>query len=280
GYPDLEYIVIDGGSTDESVEIIRKYEPWLAYWVSEKDRGQSHAINKGLERCTGVFFNWINSDDLLLEGALATVALNSEGADCVVGWNVVRRAGSQDRLVKPGGYTWSAFVCRNEQFVYEQPSTWMLACRLRSCGGLRSDYHYMFDYEMMVRFLYPQAKVTHVALPLSLFRIYETSKTGSQRVRFREELYDIWGGFLHDDRYAAFHTTICRRRRKLMHWIRRTRRKREWEAFLASRRLFGPIPAAKVLALALLDPTIRLRRSAGTLSYMLRCLRLTRRTGR
>jgi len=74
GYPDLEYIVIDGGSTDESVEIIRKYEPWLAYWVSEKDRGQSHAINKGFERCTGEIVNWLCSDDLLAPGALAAVA--------------------------------------------------------------------------------------------------------------------------------------------------------------------------------------------------------------
>ena len=63
-YPNLEYIIFDGGSTDETVSIIKKYEPWLTYWVSEPDRGQSHAINKGLKKCTGNYFNWINSDVL------------------------------------------------------------------------------------------------------------------------------------------------------------------------------------------------------------------------
>jgi glycosyltransferase involved in cell wall biosynthesis len=74
GYPNLEYIVIDGGSADNSVEIIRKYEPWLTYWISEPDRGQSEAINKGLSRATGTIYAWLNSDDLLLPGALAHMA--------------------------------------------------------------------------------------------------------------------------------------------------------------------------------------------------------------
>jgi glycosyltransferase involved in cell wall biosynthesis len=72
GYPNLEYIVIDGGSTDNSVEIIKKYEPWLSYWVSEPDQGQVDAINKGLQRVTGQWFNWINGDDILLSGSLKT----------------------------------------------------------------------------------------------------------------------------------------------------------------------------------------------------------------
>ena len=63
GYPNLEYFVMDGGSNDRSVEIIKKYESHLAGWVSEKDRGQSHAINKGLNLSTGDVFNWLNSDD-------------------------------------------------------------------------------------------------------------------------------------------------------------------------------------------------------------------------
>jgi glycosyltransferase involved in cell wall biosynthesis len=73
-YPNLEYIIIDGGSTDNSLEIIKKYEKHLAYWVSEKDRGQSHAINKGFERASGDLFGWLNSDDYFAPDALKTVA--------------------------------------------------------------------------------------------------------------------------------------------------------------------------------------------------------------
>ena len=70
GYPDLEYLVLDGGSTDNSVEIIKKYSTWLTYWVSEPDSGQSDAINRGLKRASGDFCTWINSDDMLCKNAL------------------------------------------------------------------------------------------------------------------------------------------------------------------------------------------------------------------
>ncbi|WP_017314698.1 glycosyltransferase family 2 protein [Mastigocladopsis repens] len=73
GYPNLEYIIIDGGSTDNSVEIIKKYEKWLSFWVSEKDSGQANAINKGIDLATGTWFNWLNSDDILLPTCLKTL---------------------------------------------------------------------------------------------------------------------------------------------------------------------------------------------------------------
>ena len=85
GYPDLEYTIMDGGSTDNSVEIIKKYEPWIAHWESKRDRGQAHAINKGLNCSTGYWFQNINSDDVLSLGALGTVAAAPSNADAVCG---------------------------------------------------------------------------------------------------------------------------------------------------------------------------------------------------
>lgn len=81
GYPNLEYIVIDGNSTDNSVEIIKKYEPWLTYWVSEKDKGQANAINRGINLATGEWFNWLNSDDILLRNAFLTLVKISQLVD-------------------------------------------------------------------------------------------------------------------------------------------------------------------------------------------------------
>jgi len=74
GYPNLEYIITDGGSTDDSVDTIHKHEPWLAYWVSEPDRGQAHGINKGFLRSGGDILGWINTDDTYEKGAVSLVA--------------------------------------------------------------------------------------------------------------------------------------------------------------------------------------------------------------
>src|SRR5579863_7058205 len=74
GYPDLEYFVLDGGSTDGSVDVIRKYQPWLTWWDSGKDDGQTDAINRGLQKSSGQLFNWINSDDMLLPNGLFEIA--------------------------------------------------------------------------------------------------------------------------------------------------------------------------------------------------------------
>src|SRR3989442_14278812 len=87
-YPNIEYIVIDGGSTDNSLDIIKKYEKYLKYWVSEQDRGQSHAINKGLSHATGDLLAWLNSDDYYMPRALrtfATMAITNPEASAFVG---------------------------------------------------------------------------------------------------------------------------------------------------------------------------------------------------
>src|SRR5436190_573079 len=81
GYPNLEYVIVDGGSTDETVEIIRRYEDQLAWWVSEPDQGQTDAINKGIERTSGEIVAYINSDDYYLPGAFERAVEAFEGTD-------------------------------------------------------------------------------------------------------------------------------------------------------------------------------------------------------
>jgi glycosyltransferase involved in cell wall biosynthesis len=88
GYPDLELIVIDGGSTDETVSVLERFGPAISYWCSEPDRGQTHAINKGFARSTGTVLGWLNSDDYLLPGSLNTIGRalsDGSGASAIVG---------------------------------------------------------------------------------------------------------------------------------------------------------------------------------------------------
>src|SRR6266852_3950433 len=102
-YEPLEYIIIDGGSTDESLEVIRRYEKHLAYWISEKDRGQVDAINKGLKRTTGDIFAFINSDDVYLPGTFAAVAEyfeNHSASEWVCGDTIMFGDGCPTQLVR------------------------------------------------------------------------------------------------------------------------------------------------------------------------------------
>ena len=95
GVPGLEFIIVDGGSTDESVEVIKRHARHFAWWVSEKDRGQSHAINKGIARATGTWLAYLNSDDVYLPGALPALLASLATAPAarwiaggVIGWSL------------------------------------------------------------------------------------------------------------------------------------------------------------------------------------------------
>src|SRR5262245_37818522 len=144
GYPDLEYIIIDGGSSDQSVEIIKKYEPWLALCVSERDKGQSHAINKGLARATGDLFNWINSDDLLLPGALAAVGGASRGDEAIAG--AVHNFGiGAGQIIENKCLSSARLIAGDIDAAYHQPGVWLHPRRIAAAGGIDEALHYAFD---------------------------------------------------------------------------------------------------------------------------------------
>lgn len=187
GYPDLEYIVIDGGSTDKSVEIIKKYEPWLAYWTSEPDRGQSQAINKGLSRGKGQVVAYLNSDDIYLCGAMQQAVMyimDQKEADIVYG---------DCRIINDESHTVSVwrsrpfdlFVELCQDFIY-QPTVLMKRRVLEVVGCFDEELHYAMDVDywlkaaMVVKFAY-------LPVELAAFRMSEGSKTGTSPVPFAVE---------------------------------------------------------------------------------------------
>jgi glycosyltransferase involved in cell wall biosynthesis len=165
-YPNLEYFIIDGGSTDNSVDIIKKYEPWLTYWVSEKDSGQSEAINKGWERSSGDIVAYLNSDDTYLSGVFAeVVGYFQEKSDCAVvhgqiivtdeEGNDLRRWGSSFELIS------SVNGCN---CTIGQQSAFVRRDSLKRTGFMDRALHLGMDYDLWLRLRlkYPFYYVPHV----------------------------------------------------------------------------------------------------------------------
>lgn len=155
GYPNLEYTVIDGGSTDGSVEIIKKYEKWLTYWVSEPDRGQSHAINKGFEKASGVIYGWLNSDDYLLKDALKSVArayLASPESGAWCGSSLyVDVNGKKTGVREPPPQLDAETIAAWNENSFAQPATFFSRRAWQQCAPLDENLHYGMDLDLWIR---------------------------------------------------------------------------------------------------------------------------------
>ncbi|WP_049818946.1 glycosyltransferase family 2 protein [Geotalea uraniireducens] len=154
GYPNLEYIIIDGKSSDNSVEIIKKYEKYLKYWVSEEDRGQSHAINKGFAHATGDLLGWLNSDDYYAAGALKTVAetaLATPAAGAIVGAGaMVDETGNVFLSVARTAITLESLYNWFDEFFW-QPSCFFPKETWKHCGPLDENVHYAMDLDFWIK---------------------------------------------------------------------------------------------------------------------------------
>lgn len=207
-YPNYELIIIDGGSTDETLDVIRKYEPWITYWVSEPDRGQSHAIQKGLDRATGEIINWINSDDLVAPGAFYHIAAEFD----LTKYDVI--CGNCDYFL----HDLNHLDLRNERMglgptvgdtllgrKINQPSTFFKASVLKELG-VDEQFQYTMDLDLWFRYLL-RAGQSHILLSDSLltyFRLHESSKTVAQQPRFEGDVRKVFYNVLYSlDQPAA-----------------------------------------------------------------------------
>lgn len=180
-YPNIEYIIIDGGSTDNSVDIIKKYEKYLKYWVSEPDRGQSHAINKGFERATGDIFGWLNSDDYLLPDALRTIAKmfsDEPSAGVFIGaGQFVDEDGRTITTKLPTSDTSITSLFKwLDDFHFMQPSCFFTRDAWNICGPLDLCLHYSMDLDLWLK-LAKKYKFACIPEILSSSRVHKTAKT-------------------------------------------------------------------------------------------------------
>jgi len=191
GYNNLEYIIIDGGSKDQSVEIIRKYAKHLKYWVSEPDSGQSNAINKGLKHCSGDVFNWINSDDYYAPKALHLIGENFKNPDVKVLAARSHLFGSKTNGYTSGG-TW-VFENNLAKTIgwarIDQPETFFRLPLIQSLGLLNEQLHYLMDRDLWIRYLlkFGLDGILQTDDVVVNFRLHEDSKTVSQSGKFNIE---------------------------------------------------------------------------------------------
>lgn len=179
-YPNLEYIVIDGGSTDQTREILEQYSPWISYWQSEKDRGQSHAINLGFSLASGEYYAWINSDDYYLKDTLLKVISTflTSKASFVYGYSLNYKDNQFD-LIK---------VLPVFDYFIRMPSLAQPSCFWSAAihQPIWEDLHCSLDYELWLR-LVKGNKRKLIKEPLSVAQVHDAAKTSSPKMKLAWE---------------------------------------------------------------------------------------------
>ena len=188
-WPDLELIVIDAASRDETVDVIRRYEPWISYWISERDGGQAEAINKGLAKATGDIVAWFNADDFFVDGIFAAVAAawsrNPRGIYAAPVVNFYRRG--RETLIRPRGMTLENVVQYwTGRSRWHDPGLFWSRAVVDAAGGPDPSLHFSHDYDYLLRAL-QHGSVEYVGHVAAGFRLHRDSKTMSQTEKMMAE---------------------------------------------------------------------------------------------
>jgi len=190
-YPRLEHLVIDGGSTDGSVEIIKKYADKLAFWISEKDNGQAEAINKGLSRANGDILAWLNSDDYYLPGTISGVVKTfQENPDVVLVYGnmlAVNENGDTINLLKYSQLTLKDLLCFQ---IIGQPAIFFRREALEKAGMLDTGYNCFLDHHLWLRIAL-HGRILHVDETWAAARYHAEAKNIARPIEFGREAFRI-----------------------------------------------------------------------------------------
>ena len=205
-YAHVEHIVVDGGSTDGSKELLERYSDKLTWWCSGSDRGQSDAINKGLARCTGDVVAWLNSDDMLLPGALQAVARAFEQAPGTIILEGVRLTlntdGTRERMPQNDPVDTDALFIAPH---VNQQATFFNAAAVKAVGGVDVDLNFTMDLDLWWRVLFAYGTEGYTSIPedLALFRLQPASKTMQGSEGFVRETAALLGAMATSCGHAA-----------------------------------------------------------------------------
>ena len=226
GYPNLEFVVMDGGSTDGSVEIIARYAPFLSHWQSQRDGGQGHAINLGFARATGEIMGWLNSDDMLLPGALFAVALAFLHSRAEIVYGDALNAYEEDGSVE----YWRGYWVRSPflQFggiISSHAVFWRRSVHV----PIWEELHCNVDGELWQR-LVPGRRLRYLPQPLGVCRIHSDTKSSNEQWlgKWREDDERIWSRHGRPNRGRLFRKWYSTSQRvfKAAAWIRNKAKKR------------------------------------------------------
>lgn len=181
-----EYFVLDGGSSDESTEVIRRHADIIDYWTSGPDGGQASAIHEGFRRATGDVLYWLNSDDLLLPGALRHVReafCRPDAPSVITGWDLLIDAESRIKAIRrpPPQTLWAA---RWGVTHVTQPTCFFRREIYEDLGGLRRELECVLDTELWYRMLSRVPRWGQIRRPLAAFRVHAASKGNSWGVKY------------------------------------------------------------------------------------------------
>lgn len=194
GYPSLEYVVIDGGSTDGTVDILRRHEAQLTSWVSEPDRGHGHALNKGFAGSTGEIMGWLNADDILHPGSLDLLA-HLFGAFPDVDWltgqpSHVDARGRPVAAYPPRRWSRLGFLTGDHRWIQQESTFWRRSLWERAGGHLSEDYSLACDLELWMRF-FRHARLQSTWGLLGAFRFRPDQRTRAQMEEYEAQTQQI-----------------------------------------------------------------------------------------